>query len=64
MPSDPELREPQVKRRRLSVCFEKENCNEERLKHEEDTIPFAEEEYERIEPPTKYATMLLLTVDK
>lgn len=51
--SGPEPGEPQVKRRRLSDYWGTAVHCEDRLTYEEDTIPFAEEEYERIEPPTK-----------
>ncbi|VDN38907.1 unnamed protein product [Gongylonema pulchrum] len=53
--SDPELREPQAKRRRTTKIYKQlsggdvDSETDAHLRSEEDTIPFAEEEYESIE---------------
>uniref|UniRef100_F1KQQ1 Nuclear migration protein unc-83 n=1 Tax=Ascaris suum TaxID=6253 RepID=F1KQQ1_ASCSU len=46
--SDPELREPLTKRRRTIEGTITEASSDDPLRSEEDTIPFAEDEYERI----------------
>uniref|UniRef100_A0A914SDY1 Uncharacterized protein n=1 Tax=Parascaris equorum TaxID=6256 RepID=A0A914SDY1_PAREQ len=46
--SDPELGEPLTKRRRTIEGTITEASSDDPLRSEEDTIPFAEDEYERI----------------
>lgn len=69
--SDPELREPQVKRRRFNnnrshlteeILEDTETESEARLRSEEDTIPFAAEEYESIDSDTMPQTEFVLFI--
>ncbi|EJD74088.1 hypothetical protein LOAG_18548 [Loa loa] len=63
--SDPELQEPQVKRRRLQNSNKKRKEYEERdelgIGNNDDIIPFAEEEYESIDcktmPQTEFVSL-------